>query len=378
MNKFWKFETQQDKDGKKKCQLIIYGPLSESSWWGDEITPKAFRSELDELSGDDIEVHLDSPGGDVFAGVAIYNSLRDYAGKVTVFVDGLAASAASLVAMAGDEVIMRPGAMIMIHEPWSVASGNAEALRKSATVLDEIKQAVVPIYTNKTGLSRTEIEEMMSDETWLSAKKAVAKNFADRIESEKDASVKNVVYTNFMFSMSADASAVADLMNKIGKVSEMSVEDEAIIEQNAEVEEPAVEEAGASAQEADEAEAPANGEEKTEADGEQVAEGEGEPEADEAENAEGEKALDALEEAVAKLKSENSALKEEISKYKQKMQDSVAAKNALAQRYANILGMAVSADEDENQEEKAAEDEGKTKVSRTEQAYADAFAELGE
>lgn len=378
MNKFWKFETQQDKGGKKKSQLIIYGPLSESSWWGDEVTPKAFRSELDALSGDDIEVHLDSPGGDVFAGVAIYNSLRDYAGKVTVFVDGLAASAASLVAMAGDEVIMRPGAMIMIHEPWSVASGNAEALRKSATILDEIKQAVVPIYTNKTGLSRAEVEEMMSDETWLSAKKAVAKNFADRIESEKGGSVKNVVYTNFMFSMSADASAVADLMNKIGKVSEMSVEDEAIIEQNAEVEEPAVEEAGASAQEADEAEAPAKGEENTEADGEQVVEGEGEPEAEEAENAEGEKALDALEEAVAKLKSENSALKEEISKYKQKMQDSVAAKNALAQRYANILGMAVSADEDENQEEKAAEDEGKTKVSRTEQAYADAFAELGE
>ena len=177
MNKFWNWVRNEDTGA---AELIFNGPISEDTWFGDEITPAMFRNELSKVSGD-LTVWLNSPGGDVFAASQIYTMLRSHKGKVTVKIDGIAASAASVVAMAGDETLIAPTGMLMIHNPSTVAFGNKEAMQKAIELLDEVKESIINAYEEKSGLSRSKIARMMDEETWLNAKKAQSLGLVDGI-----------------------------------------------------------------------------------------------------------------------------------------------------------------------------------------------------
>lgn len=173
--KFWNW-VQTD-EGRT---LYLEGAIAEETWFGDEVTPKQFKEDL--FSGEgDITVWINSPGGDVFAATQIYNMLMDYKWKVTVKIDSIAASAASVIAMAGEEVLISPAGLIMIHNPVTIAFGDAEEMEKAISMLSEIKESIINAYEIKTGLSRAKISHMMDAETWFNAKKAVELGFADGI-----------------------------------------------------------------------------------------------------------------------------------------------------------------------------------------------------
>ena len=176
MQKFWNW-VHDDSGGRV---LRLEGPIDSDSFWGDEITPQMFRDELYAEEGD-ITLWVNSPGGNVFAAAEIYTMLRDYPGNVTVRIASIAASAASVVAMAGNLVQMSPTALIMIHDPSTIAMGNAKDMEKAITTLNEVKESIINAYAYKTGLSRNRISKLMSDETWLNAKKAVELGFADEV-----------------------------------------------------------------------------------------------------------------------------------------------------------------------------------------------------
>ena len=176
MKKFWNW-IHDDGGGRI---LRLEGPIDSENFWGDEITPRMFRKDLEAEEGD-VTVWINSPGGNVFAAAEIYTMLKDYAGKVTVKVASLAASAASVVAMAGDTVQMSPTALLMLHDPSTVAMGNTRDMEKAIAALNEVKEAIVNAYAAKSGLRRGRIADLMSEETWLNAKKAVELGFADEV-----------------------------------------------------------------------------------------------------------------------------------------------------------------------------------------------------
>ena len=176
MQKFWNW-VHDDSGGRV---LRLEGPIDSESFWGDEITPQMFRDELYAEEGD-ITLWINSPGGNVFAAAEIYTMIRDYPGSVTVRIASIAASAASVVAMAGNLVQMSPTALLMIHDPSTIAMGNAKDMEKAITTLNEVKESIINAYAAKTGLSRNRISKLMSDETWLNAKKALELGFADEI-----------------------------------------------------------------------------------------------------------------------------------------------------------------------------------------------------
>lgn len=176
MTKFWDFTKNSDGE----TELIFNGPISDETWWGDEITPSLFRDELAKISGN-LTVWLNSPGGDCFAASQIYTMLRNHNGRVTVKIDGIAASAASVVAMAGDETFIAPTAMLMIHNPMTFASGNKADMERTISVLEEVKESIINAYVRKTALSRNKISRLMDDETWLNAEKALQLGFVDGI-----------------------------------------------------------------------------------------------------------------------------------------------------------------------------------------------------
>jgi len=176
VKKFWNW-IHDDSDGRV---LRLEGPIDSESFWGDEITPQMFRDELYAEEGD-ITLWINSPGGNVFAAAEIYTMIRDYPGSVTVRIASIAASAASVVAMAGNLVQMSPTALLMIHDPSTIAMGNAKDMEKAITTLNEVKESIINAYAAKTCLSRNRISKLMSDETWLNAKKAVELGFADEI-----------------------------------------------------------------------------------------------------------------------------------------------------------------------------------------------------
>ena len=160
--------------------LYLNGVIASESWYGEEVTPQLFKDELESDNGD-IEVWINSVGGDVMAATQIYNMLKSYKGKVTVKIDSLAASAASVIAMAGDEVLMSPLSLLMVHNPLTIAAGDVSDMQKAIDMLDEVKESIINAYELKSGLSRAKISHMMDCETWLSAKKAVELGFADSI-----------------------------------------------------------------------------------------------------------------------------------------------------------------------------------------------------
>ena len=175
MKKFWNWVKNED-----NRTIYFDGYIAQDSWFDDDTTPKKFKAELLSDSGD-ISVWLNSPGGDVFAASQIYTMLKEYAGKVSVRIDGLAASAASVIAMAGDEIIMSPVAMMMIHNPATVIFGEAADLQSGIKMLSEVKESIINAYEQKTNLPRNKISNMMDAETWFSAQKAVELGFADKI-----------------------------------------------------------------------------------------------------------------------------------------------------------------------------------------------------
>ena len=182
MKKFWNFVKNEDTN---ETELLFNGPISEDTWFGDEVTPALFRDELSKVKGD-LTVWLNSPGGDVFAASQIYTMLRNHKGKVTVKINALAASAASVVAMAGDETLIAPTAMLMIHDPACFASGNKADMEKAIELLEEVKESIINAYEEKSHLSRAKIAKMMSEETWLNAKKALQLGFVDGILFAKE------------------------------------------------------------------------------------------------------------------------------------------------------------------------------------------------
>lgn len=182
MADFWSFASPQ---GQNRDLYILTEVASAESWFDDVLTPKRFIAQLNGGRGD-LNVWIDSPGGDAFAGAAIYEALRAYSaagkGRVTVNVVGLAASAASLIAMAGDEVRMSIVGTIMVHDPWSALQGNASKLRATADILDEIREGQIRAYMRKSGLSYEEVLKLMQDDgTCMNAKTAIENGFADSI-----------------------------------------------------------------------------------------------------------------------------------------------------------------------------------------------------
>ena len=186
MSKFWRWVTNEVPDPEttetkpQSRTLYLNGTIAEESWFDDDVTPALFAEELSAGDGD-ITVWINSPGGDCFAAARIYNMLRDYKGKVTVKVDGLAASAASVIAMAGDTVLVSPVSMMMIHNPATIALGDHTEMEKAIAMLDEVKNSIINAYQAKTGLSKQKLSQLMEDETWMNAKRAVELRFADSI-----------------------------------------------------------------------------------------------------------------------------------------------------------------------------------------------------
>lgn len=189
-NKFWSFRAA----GQGKGELQLYGIIESETWWGDEITPQTFKSEMDSL-GDisELNVYINSDGGDVFAGQAIHSMLKRHKAHVNVYIDGIAASIASVIAMAGDTVYMPRNSMMMIHSPWTIAMGNATDFRKMADDLDAARESMIAAYQDKSGVERDELISLLESETWLSAERAVELGFADEIEQTKQiaAAVRN-------------------------------------------------------------------------------------------------------------------------------------------------------------------------------------------
>ena len=182
MKKFWNWVKEDDSGTRTLC---LDGVIAEESWFDDDVTPKAFKADLTAGEGD-IVIWLNSPGGDCVAASRIYAMLIDYKGKVTVKIDGIAASAASVIAMAGTEVLMAPTALMMVHNPLTVAIGDSEEMQKALAMLSEVKESIINAYEIKTGQSRAKLSHLMDAETWLSAGKAVELGFADGIlEDEK-------------------------------------------------------------------------------------------------------------------------------------------------------------------------------------------------
>lgn len=180
--KFWSFKAKDNKTG----ELTLYGEISSSTWWGDEVTPKQFKEDLDALGDiETLNVYINSPGGDVFAGQTIYSMLKRHKAQVNVYVDGVAASIASLIAMAGDKIIMPANAMMMIHSPWTIAMGNAQDFRKLADDMDKIRDSMIVAYESRSALTSEEIAEIMDAETWLSAEECLEYGFADEIAEAK-------------------------------------------------------------------------------------------------------------------------------------------------------------------------------------------------
>ena len=173
--KFWNWVSSDE-----SRTLYLDGAIAEETWYGDEITPKQFKSELLSDSGD-ITIWINSPGGDVFAASQIYNMLMDYKGKVTVKIDGIAASAASVIAMAGTDVYISPTGLMMIHNPMTIAFGDTLEMEKAISMLSEVKESIINAYEIRTGLSRAKLSHFMDAETWFNAKKAVELGFADGI-----------------------------------------------------------------------------------------------------------------------------------------------------------------------------------------------------
>ena len=197
--------------------LFLNGTIAEDSWFDDDVTPQLFKDELCAGEGD-ITVWINSPGGDCVAAAQIYNMLTTYKGNVTVKIDGIAASAASVIAMAGDKVLMSPVSMMMIHNPATIAFGDHTEMQKAIDMLNGVKESIINAYVIKTGLSRAKLSHLMDEETWMDANKAMEFGFADdvlkrdtdNVEDNVEESIPSV--SSILFSQKAVSNS---LVNKL-------------------------------------------------------------------------------------------------------------------------------------------------------------------
>lgn len=211
MKKFWNWTNQAPTETEPEQRILtLNGTIAEESWFDDDITPQLFREELNAGSGD-ITVWINSPGGDCVAAAQIYNMLMDYRGSVTVKIDGIAASAASVIAMAGTKVLVSPVSMLMIHNPATMAMGDAAEMQKAIAMLDEVKESIINAYEIKTGMSRAKLSHLMDAETWMDAHTAVDLGFADEIMTRPaDAGAENHAAGPMLFSRAAVTNHLMD------------------------------------------------------------------------------------------------------------------------------------------------------------------------
>ena len=205
MKKFWNWI--RDETNPDARILRLEGAIAEESWFDDEVTPAAFKAELTSGSGP-ITVWINSPGGDCVAAAQIYNMLMDYPSDVIVRIDGIAASAASVIAMAGTKVQMSPVSVMMIHNPLTVAMGDSDEMRRAIQLLDEVKESIINAYEIKTGLSRDKLSHLMDGETWMNAKKALELGFCDEILYQPEA--EPAPEDSFTFSRRAVTNSLLD------------------------------------------------------------------------------------------------------------------------------------------------------------------------
>ena len=211
MKKFWNWTNQAPTETEPEQRILtLNGTIAEESWFDDDITPQLFREELNAGSGD-ITVWINSPGGDCVAAAQIYNMLMDYRGSVTVKIDGIAASAASVIAMAGTKVLVSPVSMLMIHNPATMAMGDAAEMQKAIAMLDEVKESIINAYEIKTGMSRAKLSHLMDAETWMDAHTAVDLGFADEIMTRPEVTgAENHVTGPMLFSRAAVTNHLMD------------------------------------------------------------------------------------------------------------------------------------------------------------------------
>ncbi len=213
--KFWKWtnlapETGQAEEEAERV-LELYGTIAEDSWFDDDVTPQMFRDELFAGKGP-VTIWINSPGGDCVAASQIYSMLMDYKGDVTVKIDGIAASAASVIAMAGTTVLMAPTSLLMIHNPMTMAFGDYTEMQKAISMLAEVKESIINAYEIKTGMSRAKLAHLMDSETWMNANKAIELGFADDILEDEKRSTADIA----AFAFSGKAAEIS-LLNKLMK-----------------------------------------------------------------------------------------------------------------------------------------------------------------
>lgn len=217
MKKFWNWKNrtvtnQETQEQTLERTLFLNGTIAEESWFDDDITPKLFRDELFAGNGD-ITIWINSPGGDCVAAAQIYNMMMEYPGNVTVKIDGIAASAASVIAMAGTKVLVSPVSMLMIHNPMTAAMGDTSEMQKAIAMLDEVKESIINAYEIKTGMSRAKLSHLMDAETWMDAHTAIDMGFADEILTRPaEIPVENNITGPMLFSR---ASVTNSLMDKL-------------------------------------------------------------------------------------------------------------------------------------------------------------------
>lgn len=235
INRFWNWEQPPtDPPGEHDAHRVlrIGGVIAADSWFDDDVTPGIFRSELEAGSGP-IQVWINSPGGDCVAAAEIYTMLMDYPYPITVIIDALAASAASVIAMAGTEVLISPVGMMMIHNPATLATGDAAELTRAVEMLGAVKESIINAYELRTGMQRAKLARLMDEETWMDAKAAINLGFADGLyqpseptqaftppgpepEPDSDAAVDSrpvPVGAGFTFSAAATTAALVNKIN---------------------------------------------------------------------------------------------------------------------------------------------------------------------
>lgn len=197
--KFW--EVKASASGDNIGELYIYGDIVSYQWWDEDVAPTSFKDDLDSLSDKDtINIYLNSPGGSVFAGQTIYSMIKRHKANVNIHIDGLAASIASVIAMAGNKVIMPKNAMMMIHNPWTWSAGNAQDFRKQADDLDKIKESILEAYLSKAkNIDRDKLSELMDGETWLTAQECYDYGLCDELveDNEAVASISSELFNNY-------------------------------------------------------------------------------------------------------------------------------------------------------------------------------------
>ena len=217
MKKFWNWKSRtvtnsETQEQTQERTLFLNGIIAEESWFDDDVTPQLFKDELMSGSGN-ITVWINSPGGECVAAAQIYNMLMDYKGDVTVKIDGIAASAASVIAMAGTKVLVSPVSMLMIHNPMTAAFGNSDEMQRAIEMLGSVKDSIINAYEIKTGLSRAKLSHLMDAETWMDANKAVELGFADEIMQRSTETENTAAPTVSM--LYSKANVVNSLMEKI-------------------------------------------------------------------------------------------------------------------------------------------------------------------